>query len=133
MVWGWVAVLRVLGLVIRVVSCPSLVVRREEESFEGGFEVLLAFGVEAGGGCLEGVLEVVVGLAFVGFEEELVCAGGERECEVAEGVDVGLVGAGFVAADVGVEAALACSKLRHSCEGFGRDVSTRRRRSTRYL
>ena len=40
-------------------------------------------------------------MSFVGFEEELVCAGAERECEVAEGVDVGLVGAGFIAADVG--------------------------------
>lgn len=57
--------------------------------------------VEAGAGGFEGVGEVVVGLAFVGFEEELVCAGSEREREVAEGVDGGLVGAGFVAADVG--------------------------------
>jgi len=60
-----------------------------------------AFLVEAGAGGFEGVGEVVVGLAFVGFEEELVCAGSEREREVAEGVDGGLVGAGFVAADVG--------------------------------
>ena len=64
-------------------------------------EVGSAFGVEAGAGCFEGVFEVVVGFAFVGFEEELVCAGVEREREVAEGVDGGLVGAGFVAADVG--------------------------------
>jgi len=47
-----------------------------------------AFGVEAGAGCFEGVFEVVVGFAFVGFEAELVCAGVERECEVAQGVDV---------------------------------------------
>ena len=60
-----------------------------------------AFGVEAGAGGFEGVFEIVVGFAFVGFEEELVFAGVERECEVAEGVDGGLVGAGFVAADVG--------------------------------
>lgn len=59
------------------------------------------FGVEAGAGCFEGVGEVVVGLAFVFVEEELVCADGERECEIAEGFDGGLVGAGFIAADVG--------------------------------
>ena len=62
---------------------------------------MAAFVVEAGAGGFEGEREIVVGFAFVRFEEELVCAGGERECEVAEGVDGGLVGAGFVAADVG--------------------------------
>ncbi len=80
---------------------PAACFVAEQEAFEGGLEVGSAFGVEAGAGCLEGVFEVVVGFAFVGFEEELVCAGVERECEVSEGVDGGLVGAGFVAADVG--------------------------------
>jgi hypothetical protein len=72
----------------------------EEEAFEGGFEGCLVFGVEAGGG-FEGEFEVVgVGVAFVGVEQERVCGGVERECELADGVEGGLVGAGFVAADV---------------------------------
>ena len=41
-----------------------------------------------------------MGVAFVGVEEERVCGGVERECELAEGIEGGLVGAGFVAADV---------------------------------
>lgn len=90
---------RVADLEDRGSAGPASGFGAEEESFEGGFEVVAAVGVEAGG-CFEGEFEVVVGSAFVGFEQERVCAGLERDGEVAEDVEGGLVGAGFVAADV---------------------------------
>jgi hypothetical protein len=58
-----------------------------------GVELVEGFEVEAQVG--------VGGAAFVGVEDERVCAGVESKGELAEHVEGGLVGAGFVAADVG--------------------------------
>jgi hypothetical protein len=61
---------------------------------------LFAFGVEVGGG-FELEAEFFVGLAFVVVEDEGVGGDGEGEGEVAEHVEGGRGGAGFVAADLG--------------------------------
>lgn len=60
-----------------------------------GVELVEGFEVEARVG--------VGGAALVVVEDERVCAGVESKGELAEDVEGGLFGAGFVAADVGVE------------------------------
>jgi DNA primase len=67
-----------------------------EDAFDGGFFVV---GEALGGFELE--FEVVCGAAFVFVEEQLVGADGESESDPAEGVDVRLGFAGFVAAQEG--------------------------------
>ena len=58
------------------------------DGFEEFFGELLVVGVEVCDG-YEDEGEVVWGLAFVGVEDERVCAGVERECDVAEYVEGG--------------------------------------------
>lgn len=70
------------------------------DGFEEFFGELLVVGVEVVDG-FEDEFEVVWGLAFVLVEDERVCAGVERECDVAEDVEGWGAGAGFVAADLG--------------------------------
>jgi hypothetical protein len=57
-------------------------------SLQGCFEGVFFVVIEGTGG-FEGETEVVVGAAFVFVEEERVCAGGEREGEIAQDVSVG--------------------------------------------
>ena len=72
----------------------------EEEAFEDAFDGLPLFVAEALGG-LELEFELVCGAAFVFVEEQQVGADRESEGDPAEGVDVGLGSAGFIAAQEG--------------------------------
>lgn len=60
-------------------------------AFSSGVEVLDGFEVEG---------EVVGGAAFVGVEDELIGADGQRYCESADDVEGGLGAAGFIAAEL---------------------------------
>lgn len=72
----------------------------EEGAFEEGADGCLFVGVELVDG-FEVVGEVVGDGAFVGVEEEHICADGQLGGEVPEDVEGGLAGAGFVAAELG--------------------------------
>jgi len=62
-----------------------------DDGFFVGVEVLDGFEVEA---------KIVGGAAFVGVEDELIGADGERDCESADDVEGGLGAAGFIAAEL---------------------------------
>lgn len=62
-----------------------------DDGFLVGVEVLDGFEVEA---------QVVVGAAFVGVEDELIGADGERDCESADDVESGLGAPGLIAAEL---------------------------------
>ena len=89
-----------------------------DESADGvefvGVELVEGFEVEAEVG--------VGGAAFVVVEDERVCAGVESKGELAEHVEGGLVGARFVAADVGdVDAARVGKSLLGEASLFAED------------
>lgn len=67
-----------------------------EDAFDGGLFVV-GEPVE----CFELEAQVVLGAAFVGFEEQQVGADVESEGDAAQGVEAGLCLAGFVAAEQG--------------------------------
>jgi hypothetical protein len=71
----------------------------EEDGFDEFSGELFVVVVELAGG-FENEAEVVGWAAFVGVEEEQICADGECGCEPAEDVEGGLAGAGFVAAQL---------------------------------
>jgi hypothetical protein len=70
------------------------------DGFEEFSGELLVVVVEGGDG-FEDAGKVVLGGSFVGVEDERVCAGVERECDVAQDVEGGGGGVGFVASDLG--------------------------------
>lgn len=72
----------------------------QEDGFDEGADGVFLVVVEAVEG-FEVQGEVLVGAAVVLVEQERVCAGVQRECEVAQDVEGGLAGAGFVASDLG--------------------------------
>lgn len=70
----------------------------EEDGFDDGADDGLFVVVEVLDG-FEVVEEIVVGAAFIGFEDEPIGAYGEHECESTEDVEGGLGAAGFVTAE----------------------------------
>ena len=76
---------------------PAVGVCSVGDGFEEFFGELLVVGAEVVDG-FEDEFEVVGGAAFVGVEDERVCAGVERECDVFEDIEGWGAGACFVAA-----------------------------------
>lgn len=78
---------------------PSVGFVLEEQALDEGFEGVAFVWVEAAGG-FELEAQVVGGAAFFGFEEELVGADVESDCDLAQSVEAGLGLARFIAAQI---------------------------------